>query len=158
MVRLRGAAQSTFGGLPGAFWWLWIGTLVNRLGGFVLPFFAFYITGPLHRSAAFAGAIAALFGAGAAVSGVVGGVLTDRIGRKPTLVGSQLANAATILVLGYARSPWALAAGALAVGLATSAFRPAQNAMIADMVPAEDRVRAYALNFWAINLGFTSPG
>lgn len=155
MVRLRGAARSTFGGLPGAFWWLWIGTLVNRLGGFVLPFFAFYITGPLHRSAAFAGAIAALFGAGAAVSGVIGGVLTDRIGRKPTLVGSQLANAATIVVLGYARSPWALAAGALAVGLATSAFRPALNAMIADMVPAEDRVRAYALTFWAINLGFS---
>lgn len=155
MVRLRGAAVSTFGGLPGAFWWLWLGTLVNRIGGFVLPFFAFYITGPLHRSAAFAGAIAALFGAGAAVSGLVGGVLTDRVGRKPTLVGSQLANAATILALGYARSPWALAVGALAVGLATSAFRPAQNAMIADMVPAEDRVRGYALNFWAINLGFS---
>ncbi|HXR72203.1 MFS transporter [Actinocrinis sp.] len=155
MVRLRSAAESTFGGLPGAFWWLWIATLVNRLGGFVLPFFAFYITGPLHRSAVFAGAVAALFGAGAAVSGVVGGVLTDRIGRKPTLIGSQLANAATIVVLGYARSTWALALGALAVGLATSAFRPAQNAMIADMVPAGDRVRAYALNFWAINLGFS---
>ncbi|HEU5354632.1 MAG TPA: MFS transporter [Actinocrinis sp.] len=155
MVRLRSAAESTFGGLPRAFWWLWIATLVNRLGGFVLPFFAFYITGPLHRSAVFAGAVTALFGAGAAVSGVVGGVLTDRIGRKPTLVGSQLANAATILVLGYARSTWALAFGALAVGLATSAFRPAQNAMIADMVPAGDRVRAYALNFWAINLGFS---
>ncbi|HEU5427515.1 MAG TPA: MFS transporter [Actinocrinis sp.] len=155
MVRLRSTAESTFGGLPGAFWWLWVATLVNRLGGFVLPFFAFYITGPLHRSAVFAGAVAALFGVGAAVSGVVGGVLTDRIGRKPTLIGSQLANAATIVVLGYARSTWALAFGALAVGLATSAFRPAQNAMIADMVPAADRVRAYALNFWAINLGFS---
>jgi MFS family permease len=155
VVRLRGAARSTFGGLPAAFWWLWIGTLVNRLGGFVLPFLAFYITGPLHRSAAFAGAVAALFGVGAAISGVVGGVLADRVGRKVTLVGSQLANAATIVVLGYARSSWALAAGALAVGLATSAFRPAQNAMIADMVPAGDRVRGYALNFWAINLGFS---
>ena len=155
VIRLRSAAESTFGGLPGAFWWLWIGTLVNRIGGFVLPFFAFYVTGPLHRSAALAGAVAALFGAGAAVSGVVGGVLADRIGRKPTLVGSQLANAVTIVVLGYARSPWALALGALVVGLATNAFRPAQNAMIADMVPAGDRVRAYALNFWAINLGFS---
>jgi len=155
VIRLRSAAESTFGGLPGAFWWLWIGTLVNRIGGFVLPFFAFYVTGPLHRSAALAGAVAALFGAGAAVSGVVGGVLADRIGRKPTLVGSQLANAVTIVVLGYARSPWALALGALMVGLATNAFRPAQNAMIADMVPVGDRVRAYALNFWAINLGFS---
>jgi MFS family permease len=158
VARFTAAARSTFGTLPGAFWWLWISTLVNRLCGFVLPFLAFYITSPQHRSAAFAGAVAALFGLGAAVSGVVGGVLTDRVGRKPTLVGSLLANAATIIVLGYARSSWALAAGALAVGLATSAFRPALSAMIADLVPAEDRVRAYALNFWAINLGFPSLG
>jgi MFS family permease len=147
--------SSTFGGLPGAFWWIWLGTLVNRIGGFVLPFFAFYITGPLHRSAALAGAVTALFGVGAVVSSVVGGVLADRIGRKPTLVGSLLANAATIVALGYARSPWLLALGALAVGLATNASRPAQSAMIADLVPGRDRVRAFALNFWAINLGFS---
>jgi len=155
VVRLRGAASSTFGGLPAAFWWIWLATLVNRLGGFVLPFFAFYVTGPLHRSAALAGLVTALFGAGAAVSGVVGGVLADRVGRKQTLVGSQLANAVTIAALGYARSPWALAVGAFAVGLATSASRPAQSAMIADLVPAGDRLRAYALSFWAINLGFS---
>jgi MFS family permease len=155
VVRLRGAASSTFGGLPGTFWWIWLATLVNRLGGFVLPFFAFYVTGPLHRSAALAGLVTALFGAGSAVSGVVGGVLADRVGRKRTLVGSQLANAVTIAALGYARSPWALALGAFAVGLATSASRPAQSAMIADLVPAGDRLRAYALSFWAINLGFS---
>ena len=154
MDRLRLAARSTYGGLPTAFWWLWLGTLVNRLGGFVVPFLAFYLTGPMHRSAAFAGAVAALIGVGAAVSGIVGGVLTDRIGRKPTLIGSLAANAATIAALGFARSPWLLAAGALAVGLASNAYRPAVSAMIADLVPPEDRVRAYALNFWAINLGF----
>jgi len=154
VVRLRLAARSTYGGLPTAFWWLWLGTLVNRLGGFVVPFLAFYLTGPMHRSAAFAGAVAALIGVGAAVSGIVGGVLTDRIGRKPTLIGSLAANAATIAALGFARSPWLLAAGALAVGLASNAYRPAVSAMIADLVPPEDRVRAYALNFWAINLGF----
>ena len=78
---LRRLIDAQTGGLPRAFWWLWLGTLVNRMGGFVLPFFAFYITGPLHRSAALAGAVTALFGVGAAISGVVGGVLTDRIGR-----------------------------------------------------------------------------
>lgn len=155
MIRLRSAAASTFGGLPGAFWWIWLGTLINRIGSFVLPFFAFYLTGPMHRSAAFAGLVTALFGVGAAISGIVGGVLADRVGRKVTLIGSLLANAATILALGYARSPWLLALGALAVGLATSAFRPAQAAMTADMVSPENRVRAFALIFWAINIGFS---
>jgi MFS family permease len=155
VVRLKTAAASTFGGLPAAFWWLWAGTLVNRIGGFVLPIFAFYVTGYLHHSAALAGLTAALFGVGSTVSGLGGGVLADRVGRKPTLVWSLLANAGTIVALGYARSPWALAAAALAVGLATNAARPATSAMIADLVPAADRVRAYALNFWAINLGFS---
>ncbi len=149
MVRLKS------NNLPGAFWWIWLGILVNRMGGFVLPFFAFYLTGPMHRSAALAGLVTALFGVGAATSALVGGVLADRIGRKPTLVGSLLANAATIVALGYARSPWLLAIGALAVGLATNASRPAQSAMIADLVPPERRVRAFALAFWAVNLGFS---
>jgi len=155
VTRLRLAAKSTFGGLPAAFWWVWTGSLVNRMGSFVLPFLAFYITGPLHRSAALAGLIAALFGVGACISGVVGGILTDRVGRKPTMVVSLSANAATIVALGYAHSPAMLATGALAVGLAANAYRPAVNAMIADIVPDHDRVRAYSLNFWAVNMGFS---
>lgn len=148
-------ARAAFGGLPGAFWWIWLGTLVNRMGSFVLPLLAFYLTGPLHRSAAFAGAVAALYGLGAVVSGVLGGVLADRVGRKPTLLVSLGANAASILALGYARSPLWLCLGTLTVGLASNAFRPATSAMIADLVPAEHRVRAYGLNYWAINIGFS---
>ncbi|HET9171196.1 MAG TPA: MFS transporter [Actinospica sp.] len=152
--QLGRAARSAFGGLPAAFWWIWLGTLVNRLGSFVLPLLAFYLTGPMHRSAAFAGLVAALYGVGASVSGVVGGVLADRLGRKPTLVASLAANALSIVALGYARSPLWLCLGALTVGLVTNAFRPATSAMIADIVPPEKRVRAYGLNYWAINLGF----
>jgi MFS family permease len=152
--RMRAAAGSTYRGLPQAFWWLWLSTLVNRLGSLVLPLFAFYLTGPMHRTAAFAGLIGAVFGFGAASASLLGGVLADRLGRKPTLVGSLLANAASMTALGFARSPAALALCALAVGTSNAAFRPALSAMIADMVPAADRTRAYALNFWAINLGF----
>jgi MFS family permease len=154
LTTLRLAAKSTFGGLPTAFWWVWLGTLVNRMGAFVLPFLAFYITGPLHRSAALAGLVAALFGLGSCVSGIIGGILTDRVGRKPTMVASMVANAASIAALGYAHSPVMLGAGALVVGLGGNAYRPAVSAMIADVVPDKDRVRAYSLNFWAVNLGF----
>lgn len=155
VTALRQSARSTFGGLPAAFWWVWLGTLVNRMGSFILPFLAFYITGPLHRSAALAGLVAALFGFGSCVSGVIGGILTDRIGRKPTMIGSLLANAAAIAGLAYAHTPVTLGFGALIVGLVANAYRPAVSAMIADVVPDEDRVRAYSLNFWAINLGYS---
>jgi MFS family permease len=34
-------------------------------------------------------------------------------------------------------------------------YRPASTAAVADLVPDHDRARAYALQFWAINLGFS---
>jgi MFS family permease len=151
---MRAAAGSTYSGLPQAFWWLWLSTLVNRLGALVVPLFAFYLTGPLHRTSAFAGMIGAVFGLGSASGALLGGVLADRVGRKATLTGALLANAAAITALGFARSALALALCSFVVGISNAAFRPALSAMIADLVPAADRVRAYALNFWAINLGF----
>lgn len=38
--------------------------------------------------------------------------------------------------------------------MASNASRPAVQAMMADIVRPEDRVRAFSLNYWAINLGF----
>ena len=38
--------------------------------------------------------------------------------------------------------------------MTTNASRPAVQAMMADIVRPEDRVRAFSLNYWAINLGF----
>ena len=40
------------------------------------------------------------------------------------------------------------------LGMTSNAARPAFSAMMTDIVPPEDRVRAFSLNYWAINLGF----
>jgi hypothetical protein len=40
----RAFVDTRLGGLPRAFWFLWTGTLVNRLGTMVLPFLALYLT------------------------------------------------------------------------------------------------------------------
>ncbi|WP_432013747.1 MDR family MFS transporter [Streptomyces cucumeris] len=154
VVRLRQAAKETVSGLPRAFWWLWISTLVNRLGGFVATFLAMYLTVERGYSATFAGLVGALYGLGGAVSAVVAGVLTDRLGRRPTLLVSQLSTAVTVAVLGFVEHPVAIAVVACLVGMTSNASRPAVQAMMADIVAPGDRVRAFALNYWAINLGF----
>ncbi|MFJ2865020.1 MDR family MFS transporter [Kitasatospora sp. NPDC087314] len=152
--RIRRMVQETAGGLPRQFWWLWVSTLVNRLGAFVVTFLALYLTSSRGYSASYAGLVASLFGLGAAVSSIVAGVLTDRIGRRPTLVGAQLGTALFTAVLGFTDGQVAIAVVAFLVGFCNNATRPAISAIIADIVPAADRVRAYSLNFWAINLGF----
>ncbi|MEZ0094629.1 MDR family MFS transporter [Streptacidiphilus sp. EB129] len=152
--RLRTATRETVGGLPSAFWWLWMSTLVNRLGSFVVTFLALYLTVNRGFSPAFAGLVASLFGLGGSIAAVAGGVLADRIGRRPTLLAAQTSAAAATLVLGLVHPAWAIAASAAVLGFTSNASRPAVSAIMADLVPQQDRVRAFSLNYWAINIGF----
>ncbi|MEU3353536.1 MFS transporter [Streptomyces sp. NPDC037389] len=148
------AAKQSVSGLPRAFWWLWTSTLINRMGAFVATFLALYLTVDRGYSASYAGLVAALHGLGQVVSSLGAGVMTDRLGRRPTLLIAQVSTAATVALLGFVEQPAAIAAVAFLVGVTSNASRPAVQAMMADIVAPEDRVRAFALNYWAINLGF----
>ena len=154
LVTMRRALRETVSGLPREFWWLWTSTLVNRLGAFVATFMALYLTLDRGYSAAYAGLVASLHGLGGVVSSIGAGVMTDRLGRRPTLLVAQGSTAASVALLGFMHDPVAIAAVAFLVGLTSNASRPAVQAMMADIVRPEDRVRAFSLNYWAINLGF----
>ncbi|WP_239076532.1 MFS transporter [Streptomyces sp. SID9913] len=154
VVRARLALRETLSGLPPAFWWLWTSTLVNRLGGFVATFMALYLTLDRGYSATYAGLVAALHGLGGVVSSLGAGVMTDRLGRRPTLLVAQSSTAVSVALLGFVYHPVAIAGVAFLVGMASNASRPAVQAMMADLVRPEDRIRAFSLNYWAINLGF----
>ncbi|MEU2333382.1 MFS transporter [Streptomyces sp. NPDC013172] len=151
---LRRAVRETVSGLPREFWWLWTSTLVNRLGAFVATYMALYLTLDRGYSASYAGLVASLHGLGGVVSSLGGGVMADRLGRRPTLLVAQSATAGAVALLGFVQNPVAIAAVAFLVGMASNASRPAVQAMMADIVRPEDRVRAFSLNYWAINLGF----
>ncbi|MBX9394825.1 MFS transporter [Streptomyces sp. TRM72054] len=151
---LRRAVRESVSGLPREFWWLWTSTLINRLGGFVATFMAMYLTMDRGHSATYAGLVAALYGLGGVVLSIGGGVMADRLGRRPTLLIAQASTAVSVALLGFVQHPVAIAAVAFLVGAASSASRPAVQAMMADIIRPEDRVRAFSLNYWAINLGF----
>ena len=142
-------------GLPAGFWWLWVGTLVNRAGTFIEPFFVLYLTGPRHVSISTTGSVLAVWGVGSLLSQPIGGVLTDRFGRRGTLGFSLTATALALLALSTARSLALITILVFVLGTVADMYRPASSAAVADLVPEHDRVRAYALQFWAINLGFS---
>jgi len=141
-------------GLPRTFWYLWSGALVNRLGGFLFTFLALYLTQERHYSVSQAGLVVSLYGAGSLCAGPVGGMLADRIGRRATMLWSMTLAAAAMIQLGLARAPTHIAFSTLLLGLVSDAYRPAVQATVADLVPPEDRPRAYGYLYWAVNLGF----
>ncbi|GAA1887745.1 MDR family MFS transporter [Asanoa iriomotensis] len=153
---VRSWLRETTGGLPRTFWYLWCGTLVNRLGGFVLIFLTVYLTKERGFSDIQAGLVVGLWSAGGGVGTMVGGVLADRWGRRPTLLLAHTGGAAMMVLLGFSRPFLMIAGVAFALGMFAEAARPAFAAMMVDVVPDRDRVRAFSLNYWAINLGFAS--
>ena len=146
--------RQTAGGLPSAFWYLWTGSLINRLGSFVAVFLAIYLTAGRGLSGSQAGLVLGAWGAGGAVGTLLGGTLADRWGRRPTLLTAHLGTTAMLLVLGLADRWWLLLLGAALLGMFNEGARPAYGAMMIDVVPATDRMRAFSLNYWAINLGY----
>ena len=144
--------------MPRAFWVLFVGTLINRTGGFVLIFLAIYLIEVRGLSAAQAGATVSAYGLGAIGAAPLGGALSDRIGRRPTLVASLIAGGASMFVLGLSTTPETIAIAAVVTGLLYEMYRPVVNAAVADLVPAEGRARAYSLIYWAVNLGAACAG
>jgi MFS family permease len=151
-VVLRTWWARTVEGLPKPFFVLLVGTF------FVQPFLALYLAGPRDLDASTVGTVVACFGFGSFVSQPVGGYLTDRIGRRTTLVGSMLGTAAAFMLFAAARGLVLIAVAATVAGLMIDAYRPAVSALVADLVTPERRPRAFALLYWAINLGVSVAG
>src|SRR5690349_13297358 len=99
---LLAALRREYRSLPAAFWTLWLGTLVNKTGGFVVPFMALYITRERHESEGVAGAVMSLYGAGSILAGFVGGTLADRFGRRASMLITHSSRAVDLLTNGLA--------------------------------------------------------
>jgi MFS family permease len=150
---VRGFLRSAAGGLPATYWYLWTGLLINRVGGFAVLFLSLYLTARRGASPAVAGLIVGTYGIGGVLGTLAGGVLTDRWGRRRTLLWSHLACAAVLVGLALASDRRAIAALCALLGVAQSMPSPAFVAAIIDVVPADRRSRAFNLQFWAFNLG-----
>jgi MFS family permease len=153
-MNLRERIAAARARLPAVYWTVWLGTLINRLGQFVGPLLTFYLTQDRGYELTEAGGIIALLGLGQVAAALVGGVLADRLGRRATMALSLFGAAATMLVLAQARSYDAIAVTVLVLGFTGELYRPAVAALVADVVPAKDRVYAYGLLYWCINIGF----
>src|SRR5512144_1067343 len=128
---------------------------VNRLASFVATFLALYLVRERGFTPDAAGRIVALFGVGALVAGPLGGTLADGIGRRATMLLSFGLGALSVGAIGFLRDPALLALFTFLAAATSELYRPAMNAVIADVVPFQDRARAWGISYWAINLGWT---
>lgn len=141
-------------GLPRAYWFLWAGLLINRTGSFVVPLMTVYLTRERGLSLVDSGAILALYGVGSIAGTTLGGTLADRLGRRTTLLLSLVSSSAVMVATGQARDLGLIGALVFTLGLTADLFRPASQALVADLVEPAYRVKAFGTQYWAVNLGF----
>ena len=141
--------------LPRPAWILFGGTFINRFGTFVMPFLAIYMTRNGFTPAQ-AGLAVSSYGGGHIIASMVGGHLADRIGRRYTIALSMFLSAASMLALSQARTLPLILLLAFTVGMVGELYRPAATALLGDLVPADQRVAAFGMYRFAINLGFAA--
>ena len=153
MNQTQAGLRNDLRALPRGAWILFFGTFLNKFGTFVLPFLSIYLTG-LGYSTPQAGMAVGSYGVGTLCAALAGGHLADLLGRRKTIVLSMVSVAIVMICLSQVRSfPLIVLFSGLA-GLTGELYRPASMALLADLVPAGQRVTAFAAYRMALNAGF----
>jgi len=87
------------------------------------------------------------------VGQVVGGTLTDRLGRKKLMAVSLCASAGVMMTFGFADSFAVASVIVILAGFGGALYQPARDAMIADLIEPVKRSQAYGLIRVVANLG-----
>ncbi|MBK8167692.1 MAG: MFS transporter [bacterium] len=133
---------------------LCLGVLINRAGTMLVPFLTLYLQSRIGLGIETATRVMGAYGAGALVAAILGGHLADRFGRKRVMVGSLVGGAAILGLFPLLHAPWQVAVGLFVFASVGEMYRPATQAMIADLVEPGRRPAAFALMYVAVNLGF----
>jgi MFS family permease len=117
----------------------------------VLPLFA----ASLGATTPQVGMINATFMLSAGVLAIPSGLLADRLGQRPVLLGGLLVIAGSSLLLAASRAPWQMGVIYLLFGAGLAAFTPTMMAFVADATPRAHLGRAYGLYMSAVYSGMT---
>ncbi len=139
--------------LPRVVWVLFAGLFIHRFGTFVIPFLTLFLKDTGYKTVEIAWVFAALaFGGIGAM--ILGGRLSDLIGRKNTMAVSLFGGAVSMILMWQADSFSSYLVAGFLVGITHGMYHPASNSLLIDVVPESLRVIAFAVVRWAVNLGF----
>lgn len=128
---------------------------LRMLGLFmILPVFALYATDLEGVTATLAGLAIGIYGLTQALLQIPAGLLSDRIGRKPVIIGGLLIFAGGSVVAALASSIWMVILGRALQG--SGAIAAAIMALAADLTREQHRIKAMALIGMSIGLSFAA--
>ncbi|MFZ5968483.1 MAG: MFS transporter [Bacillota bacterium] len=140
--------------LPRSIFVIFFARVINAAGHFVLPFMTMLLTEKIGLTKEATGFYIMLAAISYIPGSIIGGKLTDMIGRKKIYMIFQSLAAICYVPIAFVESsmivPWLL----ILSGMFSGAAGPANAAMVADLTNKDNRKQAYSLLYLGHNLGF----
>jgi MFS family permease len=148
--------KQLYGALPREIYALFAAQVINSVGHFVYPFLTLLLTEKAGYTAAEAGRYILLASVSFIPGSLLGGRISDTLGRKRLIIAAMLAVAAIFTAAGYvhtpAHLPWFLIAAEFCLGM----IFPTMTALATDVTTPENRKAAFSLLYLGHNLGFAA--
>lgn len=146
MLKLVQNLRKLYNEFPRRFWIVVGVSFIDRVGGTMLfPFFSLYITQKFNVGMTQAGVVLGLFSISGLFGQMIGGAVTDKIGRRKLIIFGLVFSALSTLALGFVNQYAALIPLAIGIGLLSDIAGPAHSAMIADILPERQRQEGFGI-------------
>ena len=120
----------------------------------IWPYLLIYVSGKLSLPLSAVATLISINAGTGLFSSIVAGTLADRIGRKVVMNASLIMTGIAYLLLMRAETYTQFVLLMILVGLSNPLYQVGADAMLADLIPSEQRNDAYAINRIANNAAF----
>lgn len=139
---------------PRQFWIIMLGLLLVSIGGSMWwPFITIYMRKQLDVPLTQVTLLFTLHSAAGLIATTFVGPAVDRFGRRRAMILGLFANAVALAAVGLVSGLWLWAAALILLGFSGPIYRIGSDAMVADIIPADRRAKAYAVLRMGNNFG-----
>ena len=153
IARTIASMRKTYEEFPRTFWVLMGSTFIDRVGGaLIFPFFALYVTKKFEVGMTEVGMLFVIFTLSGMMGSFIGGAMTDKFGRKTMLLFGLIVSAVSAIAMALVNQLSVFYTLGAFVGFLGNAGGPAQQAMVADILPEEKLTEGYGVQRIIMNL------
>jgi len=158
---IQGFRQKLIGRHKPGIWIISIESLMTAAGfSITIPFLSLYLFQDRGLSMTIVGTIMLIAGLCSAIAHVVGGELSDRVGRRPVILGAlgirMLMYLGMAVLIGFSAPVWSIVI-CYFIGQAIGMMeRPASSAIVTDLSPKKRLTETFGLIRVGINLGWAA--
>lgn len=140
---------------PSQYWLMIAGVVISTAGGSMIwPFLLIYASGKLNLPLSTVATLISINAGTGLFASFLAGTLADKIGRKVVMVLSLAMTGIAYFFLMRAETYPQFVLLMVFIGLSNPLYQVGADAMLADMIPSEQRTDAYAINRIANNAAF----